>query len=171
MINVHNSGFINFSASAIRKVMDLEGALYLDDYAWDGDQVWSLFYTAVLRKPEHAHYWGIRRTLHLPEVGINGGNVIIRSFADKQPFWFGGVYHAATNAFVYSRSQHDFYRPEGVPFAIDGGPAYTRIVGNIDFANDIVNAEFNPMTMEVRSAGVIIGQGQFVSTDRRNLRR
>lgn len=171
-IDIYNSGFLNFTAASIKKVMDLEGAIYLDDYAFKGmeDMAWSLFYTPLLRKPEHAHYWGIRRTLHLPELGIQGGKVVIRAFAAQHPFWFPGVYYEKKNAFVYSRTVHDFYRPEGIPFAIDGGGEYRRIVGDVDFANDLMNAEFNPETMEVRCGEVIIGTGQFVSADRRRLR-
>lgn len=171
-IDIYNSGFLNFGAENIKKVMALEGAIYLDDYAFKGmeDSAWSLFYTPVLRKPEHAHYWGIRRTLHFPEVGLHGGQVVIRSFAERRPFWFPGVYYAKKNAFVYSRTVHDFYQPPGIPFAVDGGAEYMRIVGDVDFANDLMNAEFNPETMEVRCGEVIIGTGQFVATDRRSLR-
>lgn len=168
-VQVHNSGFMCFGAKSIKKVADFEGAVYLDDYAFDGDQWWSLFYTAVLRKPEHAHFWGIRRTPDMPEIfSANAGKVMIRSFTDKQPFWFPGIYMEAQKSFVYSRGVHDFYQtPFG--FAIDGGPAYYRTVGAPPAG--AVNAQFNPHTMEIRYEGNVVAVGEFAADDRRDLRR
>lgn len=161
IIAVHNSGFLNFGVDNIRRLMNLEGAIYLDDYAWVEDQAWTLFYTPVLRKPEHSHYWGVRRFR---------GDVYIRSIEDKLPLWFQGVYYPEGNAFVYSRTVHDFYSPPDIPFSIDGGGAYLRLVGNVDFKRDILNAQFNPETMEIKVGETVIGQGEYASAARRSLR-
>lgn len=166
-IEIHNSGLLQFSGPHTRRLAEHLGGMFLDDFAVDGDNVWSYFYVPAPDVSKgHKHY--VRLRLH-PTAGLR-----IAEY-DPETLWSPGIYDPKHHVFAYSRYQHDFYHCADIGIAIDGGRTWFRFVG--ERIREVVSAEFNPHTMQVRARDNdsaahrnILGVGQFASASYRDLR-
>jgi hypothetical protein len=139
-IEIGNSTLHNFSKANVLIIAQSLKGEFLDEYAFDGDAVWTLFYVPVLEKPEHQHVVGLRRHEH------KQGKLFITGL-DARPLEFPGLLIPSARLFLHSRYHHDYYQSPRYPLAIDGGAAYRRIIGTIP--SDAIRATFNPLSMKV----------------------
>lgn len=86
-----------------------------------------IFYRDTSHPEFGNRYFGIHERPHL--IGTDGG--IFISNADKiEGVDFDMIENPDTGMWEYSQHRHDFYQVGAV--AIDGGRAYTRLVGNVN---------------------------------------
>lgn len=109
----------NVTPSSIRKIEKEYNARYVTEWQTESQPI-MLFWTDVVSKPEYSNWIGIYADSRMWYV-CNGLS------AASKPIC---CYTSNDGQLLFSKQQHDFRTSHDQSLSVDGGPKYTRILGD-----------------------------------------